>query len=143
MDLFHYLVHIRSVHLSSISPGDVVLLASLHSITYPADITPNRRPLPSTSSPILSRIAMPISDDEDSSSTAGDLDLFDEPEDWKPKEKPCTFQTYLLEEKDERGVVTQTREIKLRFVGSSPLWVSILFVWCMLCWKGDRSGYKK
>jgi hypothetical protein len=67
---------------------------------------------------------MSTSDDDGDSSTAGDIDLFAEPEDWKPKEKPCTFQTYSLEKKNEHGVVTGTKEIKLRLVGSSPLWVS-------------------
>jgi hypothetical protein len=72
--------------------------------------------------------------DDDSSSDSGDIDLFAEPEDWKPKEKPCTFQTYSLEEKDDKGVITGTKKIKLRLVGSSPLWVSDdVPVRCVIC----------
>jgi len=54
----------------------------------------------------------------------GDLALFQEPEGWRTPEKPCTYQTFTIEEKDEQGHVVQ-KEIKLRLVGSSPLWVCL------------------
>lgn len=117
-------VHIRSVH----RPSSTRMHVLSSSLTYPADHHKRM-----TFSPFPPN-TMSASDDDDDSSTAGDINLFDEPEDWKPKEKPCTFQTYLLEEKNEEGVVTGMKEIKLRLVGSSPLWVSFLLVWSFFSW---------
>lgn len=54
----------------------------------------------------------------------GDLGLFEEPEGWAPPEKPCTYQTFTIEQKNDHGHDT-SKEIKLRLVGSSPLWVRI------------------
>jgi len=50
--------------------------------------------------------------------------LFEEPEGWTAPEKPCTYQTFTTEEKNEHGDTVQ-KEIKLRLVGSSPLWVCL------------------
>ena len=57
------------------------------------------------------------SDDE------GELSLFQEPEGWEPEAKPCTYQIYTLPEVKE-NTTTSSNDIKLRFVGNSPLWVS-------------------
>lgn len=61
--------------------------------------------------------------DDDHVSNAEDIDLFAEPEGWVPPEKPCTFQSYTVEVETAAGEV-EPRDIKLRLVGSSPLWVS-------------------
>jgi len=57
------------------------------------------------------------SDDE------GDLSLFEEPEGWEPEAKPCTYQIYTLPGAHE-NTTTSSNDIRLRFVGNSPLWVS-------------------
>lgn len=63
----------------------------------------------------------------DTTDDEGDLALFQEPEGWTPPEKPCTYQTFTIEEKNKQGDVVQ-KEIKLRLVGSSPLWVRLVFL---------------
>jgi nicotinamide N-methyltransferase len=45
---------------------------------------------------------------------AGDTDLFKEPDDYYPPEKPATFVEHILQ---------SGQELRLRLVGHNPLWV--------------------
>jgi len=60
----------------------------------------------------------------------GDLALFQEPEGWTPPEKPCTYQTFTIEEKNKHGDIVQ-KDVKLRLVGSSPLWVCLVKIYLL------------
>lgn len=53
-----------------------------------------------------------MSDEEDN------FELFKDPDDFYEPEKPCTFQECTL-----KG----GQNLKLRFVGHNPLWVSLIF----------------
>jgi len=48
------------------------------------------------------------------SDTEEALDIFQEPEDYYPPEKPHTFEIFQLQD---------GREVSLRLVGHNPLWV--------------------
>jgi len=65
---------------------------------------------------------MSTAEDKDSDDE-GELSLFQEPEGWEPEAKPCTYQIYTLPE-EKANITTSNNDIKLRFVGDSPLWVS-------------------
>ena len=77
---------------------------------------------------------MSVTEDSDDE---GGLSLFQEPEGWEPEAKPCTYQIYTLPEEKE-NITTSSNDIKLRFVGDSPLWVSgILHDRVASSWRGD------